>query len=212
MFKKILIANRGEIVQRAIRTIKEMGKKAVAVYSAGDKEASYLKHADEAVCIGPAKSAESYLSIPAIIAAYRTPGFKERDTYVLNMVSTYLSDGKSSKLYKKIVDEQKQAMAVQAINIPQMDYSIYALFALPLGDVPLIDLLNEMDEEVLKLQQELISEKDYQKLQNKFENRFVNSNSGESCSLKFVKCTVPSISTQKSAVICNPSFSGVPSL
>ncbi len=72
--KKILIANRGEIVQRAIRTIKEMGKKAVAVYSAGDKEASYLKHADEAVCIGPAKSAESYLSIPAIIAAAEMTG------------------------------------------------------------------------------------------------------------------------------------------
>ncbi len=67
--KKILIANRGEIAQRAIRTIKELGKKAVAVYSAGDKDASYLKHANEAVCIGPAKSAESYLSIPAIIAA-----------------------------------------------------------------------------------------------------------------------------------------------
>jgi len=72
--KKILIANRGEIVQRAIRTIKELGKKAVAVYSAGDKDASYLKHADEAVCIGPAKSAESYLSIPAIIAAAEMTG------------------------------------------------------------------------------------------------------------------------------------------
>jgi len=72
--KKILIANRGEIVQRAIRTIKELGKKSVAVYSAGDKDASYLKHADEAVCIGPAKSAESYLSIPAIIAAAEMTG------------------------------------------------------------------------------------------------------------------------------------------
>lgn len=72
--KKILIANRGEIVQRAIRTIKEMGKKAVAVYSSGDREASYLKHADEAVCIGPAKSAESYLNIPAIIAAAEMTG------------------------------------------------------------------------------------------------------------------------------------------
>ena len=72
--KKILIANRGEIVQRAIRTIKELGKKSVAVYSAGDKHASYLKHADEAVCIGPAKSSESYLNIPAIIAAAEMTG------------------------------------------------------------------------------------------------------------------------------------------
>jgi len=72
--KKILIANRGEIVQRAIRTIREMGKKSVAVYSAGDKNASYLKHADEAVCIGGAKSADSYLNIPALITAAEMTG------------------------------------------------------------------------------------------------------------------------------------------
>ena len=72
--KKILIANRGEIVQRAIRTIREMGQKSVAVYSAGDKNASYLKHADEAVCIGGAKSSESYLNIPAIITAAEMTG------------------------------------------------------------------------------------------------------------------------------------------
>jgi acetyl-CoA carboxylase biotin carboxylase subunit len=72
--KKILIANRGEIVQRAIRTIREMGKKSVAIYSAGDKNASYLKHADEAVCIGGVKSSESYLNIPAIITAAEMTG------------------------------------------------------------------------------------------------------------------------------------------
>ncbi|RXJ86872.1 acetyl-CoA carboxylase biotin carboxylase subunit [Arcobacter sp. CECT 8985] len=72
--KKILIANRGEIVQRAVRTIREMGKKSVAIYSVGDKEASYLKHADEAVCIGGAKSVDSYLNIPAIITAAEMTG------------------------------------------------------------------------------------------------------------------------------------------
>ncbi|PIF03534.1 MAG: acetyl-CoA carboxylase biotin carboxylase subunit [Arcobacter sp.] len=72
--KKILIANRGEIVQRAIRTIREMGKKSVAIYSTGDKNASYLKHADEAICIGEAKSTESYLNIPAIITAAEITG------------------------------------------------------------------------------------------------------------------------------------------
>ena len=72
--KKILIANRGEIVQRAVRTIREMGKKSVAIYSAGDKDASYLKHADEAICIGGAKSSESYLNIPAIITAAEITG------------------------------------------------------------------------------------------------------------------------------------------
>ncbi len=72
--KKILIANRGEIVQRAVRTIREMGKKSVAVYSVGDKEASYLKHADEAVCIGDVKSIDSYLNITAIITAAEMTG------------------------------------------------------------------------------------------------------------------------------------------
>lgn len=120
------------------------------------------------------------IQIPAIITAYRTPGFSERDSYILQMISTYLSDGKSSKLYKKLVDQQKQALQAGAINIPQKDYSIYAIYGLPLGETTLETLLAEMDEEVLKLQNELISEKDYQKIQNKFENQFVNSNSSVS--------------------------------
>jgi len=67
--ERILIANRGEIALRAIRTIKEMGKKAIAVYSTADKDAHYLKLADAAICIGGEKSGESYLNIPAIISA-----------------------------------------------------------------------------------------------------------------------------------------------
>ena len=67
--KRILVANRGEIALRAIRTIKEMGKEAVAVYSTADKDAQYLKFADLAICIGGAKSNESYLNIPSIMAA-----------------------------------------------------------------------------------------------------------------------------------------------
>ncbi|WP_353780103.1 insulinase family protein [Winogradskyella sp. 3972H.M.0a.05] len=124
-----------------------------------------------------AKHYDANIQLPAIVAAYRVPGFGKRDAYVMDMVSSYLSDGKSSKLYKKLVDEQKQALAVQAVNLGQKDYGIYALFGIPLGDIALTDLLAEMDEEIAKMQNELISEKDYQKLQNKFENRFVNSNS-----------------------------------
>ncbi|MFS4415498.1 acetyl-CoA carboxylase biotin carboxylase subunit [Maribacter sp. 2307ULW6-5] len=69
MFKKILIANRGEIALRVIRTCKEMGIKTVAVYSKADEESLHVRFADEAVCIGPAPSSESYLKIPNIIAA-----------------------------------------------------------------------------------------------------------------------------------------------
>jgi predicted Zn-dependent peptidase len=123
------------------------------------------------------KAYDPNIQIPAVIAAYRTPSFKDRDAYVLDMISSYLSGGKSSVLYKKMVDEQKQALAVQAVNISQEDYGIYALFGLPLGDVSLDTLITEMDEEIVKIQEELISERDYQKLQNQFENQFVNSNS-----------------------------------
>lgn len=69
MFKKILIANRGEIALRVIRTCKEMGISTVAVYSTADKDSLHVRFADEAVCIGPAQSSLSYLNIPNIIAA-----------------------------------------------------------------------------------------------------------------------------------------------
>ena len=69
MFNKILIANRGEIALRIIRTCREMGIKTVAVYSTADRESLHVRFADEAVCIGPPASSESYLSIPRIMAA-----------------------------------------------------------------------------------------------------------------------------------------------
>ncbi|NRA93434.1 MAG: insulinase family protein, partial [Psychroserpens sp.] len=116
------------------------------------------------------------IQVPAILASYRMPGFGNRDAYVLDMISTYLSGGKSSVLYKKLVDEQKQALAVQAINIPQMDYNIFTILGIPLGETSLDTLLEEMDEEITKMQTELMSERDHQKLINQFENQFVNSN------------------------------------
>jgi len=124
-----------------------------------------------------AKAYDANIQIPAVMAAYRTPSFKDRDSYVLSMISTYLSDGKTSKLYKKMVDDKKMALQVGAIDFSQEDYGTYILYGLPLGDVSLDDLIVEMDEEIVKLQNELISERDYQKIQNKFENSFVNSNS-----------------------------------
>ena len=123
------------------------------------------------------KTYDRNIQIPAILAAYRTPGFGKRDAYVLDMISSYLSGGESSVLYKKLVDDQEQALQVAAINITQQDYSMFTFFALPLGNVSLDTLIEEMDEEISKVQNELISERDYQKLQNQFESQFVNSNS-----------------------------------
>ena len=117
------------------------------------------------------------IQIPMLLATFRTPGFANRDSYVLDMISTYLSDGKSSVLYKKLVDDQKQALQTQVINLGQVDYNIFAILALPLGEVELDTLLEEIEEEISKVQNDLISERSYQKLLNKFENQFVNSNS-----------------------------------
>lgn len=74
VFKKILIANRGEIALRIIRTCKEMGIKTVAVYSTADRDSLHVRFADEAVCIGPPTSRQSYLSIPNIISAAEVTG------------------------------------------------------------------------------------------------------------------------------------------
>ena len=74
MFKKILIANRGEIALRIIRTCREMGIQTVAVFSTADRDSLHVRFADEAVCIGPPPSRQSYLSIPAIISAAEVTG------------------------------------------------------------------------------------------------------------------------------------------
>ncbi|WP_222982011.1 M16 family metallopeptidase [Flagellimonas meishanensis] len=117
------------------------------------------------------------IQIPAILLAYRTPGQAERDAYVINMISAYLSDGESSKLYKTLVDEKKIALQIFSVPIDAEDYSSYVVGGLPVGDNSIQDIKDGIDAEILKVQTDLISEKDYQKLLNKFENRFVNANS-----------------------------------
>src|SRR3989440_5499316 len=69
MFQRILVANRGEIALRVIRACRDLGIEVVAVFSEADRNAAYLKLADEAICIGPAAAAESYLNIPRLISA-----------------------------------------------------------------------------------------------------------------------------------------------
>jgi len=118
------------------------------------------------------------IQIPMLVASYRTPSMKTRDARVLNLISSYLSDGKSSKLYKKIVDEKKMALQIGAVGFSQEDYGMYIIYGLPMAPATTADMLKEIDEEVVKIQTDLISEKDYQKLQNTFDNQFVNANAG----------------------------------
>lgn len=124
-----------------------------------------------------AEAFDPNIQIPAVFLAYRTPGRNSREARVLDVISTYLSQGKSSKLYKKLVDDKKMSLQVAAFNLNNEDYSTYVILSLPLGENTLETLITEIDEEISKIQNELISEKDYQKLQNQFESEFVNSNS-----------------------------------
>ena len=112
-----------------------------------------------------------------VVAAYRTPSMKTRDARVLDMISTILSDGKSSRLYKKIVDDKKMALQIGAFSYNQEDYGTYILYGLPQGEFTAENILAEVDAEIVTLQTNLISENELLKLKNKYDNTFVDSNS-----------------------------------
>jgi len=114
---------------------------------------------------------------PMIVATYRTPSMKTRDARVLDMISTLLSEGKSSRLYKKIVDDKKMALQIGAFNYSQEDYGMYILYGMPQGTFTSEDIVKEIDEEVVKIQTELLSDKEMQKLKNIYDNNYVNGNS-----------------------------------
>jgi predicted Zn-dependent peptidase len=117
------------------------------------------------------------IQLPAIMAAYRTPGFTARESKVMGLISSYLSGGASSKLYKKMVDEKKNALQVGALNYSLEDYGAYITFALPNNNTPLNTLLKDIDDEIVAVQNNLISEADYRKLMNQAENNYVTTNS-----------------------------------
>ena len=117
------------------------------------------------------------IQLPMGLVCYRIPSFKERDSYVLDMISSILSSGKSSRLYKKMVDTKKVSVEVQAINLSFEDYGVYVILSLPVGENTLETLYDNIDEEIVKLKNELITDREYEKLQNEFENSFVNTNS-----------------------------------
>lgn len=120
---------------------------------------------------------DANIQIPAIFAAYRIPGMKSRENKVLEMVSTILSGGGSSRLSTKMVDQKKTALEVAAFNYALEDYGAYITLALPNNNTPLNGLLTDIDAEVTRLQSDLITESEYTKLQNQFENGYVSANS-----------------------------------
>lgn len=120
---------------------------------------------------------DSNIQVPAIILAYRVPGQTSQDSKMLEMASAVLSQGNSSRLFKKMVDEKKNSLQVGSFNYSLEDYGAYLMYALPNNETPLDSLLQDMDEEVMKLQTSLITEAEFTKLQNQFENDFIGKNS-----------------------------------
>ena len=117
------------------------------------------------------------IQIPLKLYAYRTPAMTDKDSFTIDLLSNILTDGKSARLYKKMIDEHQTALQVLAFSDAQEDYGVYIMGALPMDGVSLETLAQEMDEEITRLQTELISEREYEKLQNQIEANFVSQNS-----------------------------------
>jgi len=124
-----------------------------------------------------AKFEDANIQTPMMVLAYKTPPADSREAMVLDFISSILSDGKSSRLSKKMVDDKKMALFIGAFNYALKNSGMYLIYGLPMGDFTMDDLVREVDEEIKKLQNELITEREYQKLMNQYENNFVQSNS-----------------------------------
>ncbi len=156
MFKKILIANRGEIALRIIRTCKEMGIATVAVYSTADKDSLHVRFADEAVCIGPAPSRESYLNIPRIIAAAEITnadaihpgyGFLSENAEFSKICEEYGIKfiGASAEMIDQMGDKATAKATMKAAGVPTIPGSEGILESMEQG----IKLSNEMGYPVI---------------------------------------------------------------
>ncbi len=120
---------------------------------------------------------DSNIQIPAIMTAYRIPGITSKESTALDMLSSALSGGKSSRMYTKMVDDKKIALQAGSFNYALENYGAYIIYALPNGGAELDTLLTDMDAEVAKLQSGLISTDEFTKLQNQFEDDFIGANS-----------------------------------
>jgi predicted Zn-dependent peptidase len=117
------------------------------------------------------------IQLPAIIQAYHIPAMGSDDYYAVEMLSQLLATGQSSRLYKSLVDEQQLAIEVAAIPLPFEDPGLAINLAIPNMGIDSEVLEAAMDKEVEKVQNELIPEKEFQKLKNQVENQIVSQNS-----------------------------------
>ncbi len=117
------------------------------------------------------------IQLPAVIQAYRIPAQGTKDYYAVDMLSRVLSSGESSRLYRALVDEQQKALFVGSFPLALEDPGVSLSFGITNMGVNVSDLEQSIDAEVSRMQNELISEKEFEKLRNQIENEFVTSNS-----------------------------------
>jgi predicted Zn-dependent peptidase len=119
---------------------------------------------------------DNNIQIPAVMTAYRTPGMTSKESLALQLAADVLSTGASSRMYKKMVDDKKNSLSVGCFNYALEDYGAYITYALPSGPYPLDSLLKDMDDEIVKLQTDLISETEFTKIRNQYENNYIGKN------------------------------------
>jgi predicted Zn-dependent peptidase len=133
--------------------------------------------------VEPKKTAEvrdtvfDNIQLPAVIQAYHIPAVGTPDFYAVDMLSKLMTDGKSSRLYKELVDNQQKAIQLMAFPMPYEDPGLTLAFGIPNMGVDPKALEDEMDKEFAVVRDELISDREFQKLRNKIENELVSSNS-----------------------------------
>lgn len=119
---------------------------------------------------------DNNIQIPAIMTSYRTPGITDKESIALELASSVLSSGASSWMYKKMVDDKKNALQVGCFNYTLEDYGAYITYALPNGKTALDTLLKDMDDEILRLQNNPISQAEFTKILNQYENDYIGKN------------------------------------
>ncbi len=117
------------------------------------------------------------IQLPAVIQSYHMPAQGTDDYYAISMLTTLLSDGQSSRLYKEIVDKQQKAIQVMAVPLPMEDPGIFLTLGLANMGLQPEDLENSIDAEIEKVKKELVSEREFQKIRNQIENDFISGNS-----------------------------------
>ena len=160
-----------------IEKTKELVKKYFADIPRGEKEIPRPKVVEPPLGGEVRDTVYDNIQLPLVAQAYRIPALGTKDYYALDMLTTLLSSGQSSRLHKALVDKTQKALNVGAFTFSLEDPGLFLVYAISNRGVPADELEATMQNELDKVKNELISEKEYQKLRNQIENNFVNTNS-----------------------------------